>query len=147
MEAVRALPARPVLASRGARYARAMAEWIDLLDPTEQALHDALPSGIHDRALEQLLRPTRHDDEPRPRLEGHDHYVYGVFLVPIAIREEDRVFYQEVDLIATRERLLTVRKTPEQGFPFEITSAQEAVRRDPDAPVGLMVYRLADLIA
>ena len=124
-----------------------MAEWIDLLDPDEQAVEAALPRDIHERALEQLLRPTKHDDEPRPRLEGHDHYVYGVFLVPIAIREEDRVFYQEVDLIATRERLLTVRKTPEQGFPFEITSAQEAVRRDPDAPVGLMVYRLADLIA
>jgi magnesium transporter len=124
-----------------------MAEWIDLLDPTEQALHEALPREIHARALEQLLRPTMHDDEPRPRLEGHDHYVYGVFLVPVAIREEDRVFYQEVDLIATRERLLTVRKTPEHGFPFEITSAQEAVANEPDATVGLMVYRLADSIA
>jgi len=124
-----------------------MAEWIDLLDPDEQAVEAALPREIHERALEQLLRPTKHDDEPRPRFEGHDHYVYGVFLVPIAIREEDRVFYQEVDLIATRERLLTVRKTPEQGFPFEITSAQEVAAQDPDATVGLMVYRLADLIA
>jgi magnesium transporter len=124
-----------------------MAEWIDLLDPTEQALHEALPREIHARALEQLLRPTMHDDEPRPRLEGHDHYVYGVFLVPVAIREEDRVFYQEVDLIATRERLLTVRKTPEHGFPFDITSAEEAVANEPDATVGLMVYRLADSIA
>jgi magnesium transporter len=124
-----------------------MAEWIDLLDPTEQALHEALPREIHARALEQLLRPTMHDDEPRPRLEGHDHYVYGVFLVPVAIREEDRVFYQEVDLIATRERLLTVRKTPEHGFPFDITSTQEAVANEPDATVGLMVYRLADSIA
>jgi magnesium transporter len=124
-----------------------MAEWIDLLDPDEQAVEAALPRAIHERALEQLLRPTKHDDEPRPRLEGHDHYVYGVFLVPIAIREEDRVFYQEVDLIATHDRLLTVRKTPDQGFPFEITSAQEAVAKEPYAPVGLLVYRLADLIA
>jgi magnesium transporter len=124
-----------------------MAEWIDLLDPTEQALHEALPREIHDRALEQLLRPTRHDDEPRPRLEGHDHYVFGVFLVPIAIREEDRVFYQEVDLIATRERLITVRKTPERGFPVDVAAAQEAVANEPDATVGLMVYRLADSIA
>jgi magnesium transporter len=124
-----------------------MAEWIDLLDPTEQALDDALPGEIHERALEQLLLPTRHDDEPRPRLEGHDHYVYGVFLVPIAIREEDRVFYQEVDLIATHDRLLTVRKTPEQGFPFDLSSAQESAAKEADAGVGLMVYRLADLIA
>jgi magnesium transporter len=124
-----------------------MAEWIDLLDPTEQALHDAVPPEIHDRAYEQLLRPTRHDDEPRPRLEGHDHYVYGVFLVPICIREEDRVFYQEVDLIASRERLLTVRKTPEQGYPFDLRSAQESVAKEADPTVGVMVYRLADLIA
>ena len=33
-----------------------------------------------------------------------DDYVFGVFLVPICVREEDRVFYQEVDLVATRER-------------------------------------------
>jgi magnesium transporter len=124
-----------------------MAEWIDLLDPTEQALHDALPGEVHERALEQLLRPTRHDDEPRPRLEGHDRYVYGVFLVPICIREEDRVFYQEVDVIATRERLLTVRKTPDRGHPFDLSSAQESVAKEADATVGLMVYRLVDLIA
>src|SRR5947207_10732828 len=134
-------------ASRSARYARPMAEWIDLLDPTEQALHDALPGEIHGRALEQLLLPTRHDDEPRPRLEGNDHYVFVVFLVSIAIREEDRVFYQEVDFIATRERLLTVRKTPEGGYPFEVSSAEKSVAREADATVGLMVYRLADLIA
>jgi len=124
-----------------------MAEWIDLLDPDEQALHDALPREIHERALEQLLLPTRHDDEPRPRLEGHDHYVFGVFLVPIAIREEDRVFYQEVDLIATRERLVTVRKTPEQGVPFEVEPARQSVAQEADPRVGLMVYRVADLIA
>ena len=40
--------------------------------------------------------------------------------MPVAIREEDRVFYQEVDVVATRERLVTVRKTPERGHPFDI---------------------------
>ncbi|HEY6836083.1 MAG TPA: magnesium transporter CorA family protein [Gaiellaceae bacterium] len=124
-----------------------MAEWIDLLDPDEQALQDALPGEIHERALEQLLLPTKHDDEPRPRLEGHDRYVFGVFLVPICIREEDRVFYQEVDLIATRERLVTVRKTPEQGYPFDLESARESAAKEAEPRVGIMVYRLADLIA
>jgi magnesium transporter len=124
-----------------------MAEWIDLLDPDEQALHDALPREIHERALEQLLETSRHNDEPRPRLEGHDHYVFGVFVVPIAVREEDRVYYQEVDLIATRERLVTVRKTPEEGQPFDLSAAQESARRDDDARAGVMVYRLVDQIA
>src|SRR5262249_60065320 len=114
-------------------YARPMAEWIALLAPTEQELHDALPREIHERALAQLLKPTRHDDEPRPRLEGHDRYVYGVFLVPICIREEDRVFYQEVDLIAMRERLVTVRETPEQGFPLDVADAEDSVPNQGDA--------------
>jgi magnesium transporter len=123
-----------------------MAEWIDLLDPSAKEVHDALPHEIHERALELLLQPAVHDDEPRPRLEGHLHYVFGVFLVPICIREEDRVFYQEVDVVATRERLVTVRKTPERGHPFDPSAAQEAVRAG-EARVGEMVYRLVDLIA
>jgi magnesium transporter len=124
-----------------------MAEWIDLLDPTEQELHDALPRDIHERALEQLLRPARHDDEPRPRLEGHEHYVYGIFLVPICVREEDRVFYQELDLIATRERLVTVRKTPENGRPFDTQPVHDAMAKEAEQRVGLAVYRLVDQIA
>ena len=123
------------------------ARWIDLLDPTEQELGAALPCEIHDRALELLLEPARHDDEPRPRLEGHDHYVFGVLLVPVCIREEDRVFYQEVDVVATREQLVTVRKTPERGHPFDPGAAQEAARAEGDPQPGQMTYLLVDLIA
>jgi magnesium transporter len=124
-----------------------MAEWIDLLDPTEAELRRALGREIHDRAFAQLLRPARQDDEPRPRLESQDGYVFGVFLVPIAIRQEDRVYYQELDLVATRDRLVTVRKTPELGHPFDPSPAQESVRSGDDPRAGLMVYRLVDLIA
>ena len=124
-----------------------MAEWIDLLDPSEAELRTALGREVHERALEQLLRPARHDDEPRPRLEGHDRYVFGVFLVPTCIREEDRVFYQEVDVVATREKLVTVRKTPEHGHPLDISAAQASIKREQEPRVGLMVYRVIDLIA
>jgi magnesium transporter len=124
-----------------------MAEWIDLLDPTEDELNAALNMEIHQGALAQLLRPARQDDEPRPRLQSQDTYVFGVFIVPVAIREEDRVYYQELDLIATRERLVTVRKTPELGHPFDPGPAQESVRSGDDQRAGLMVYRLVDLIA
>jgi magnesium transporter len=124
-----------------------MAEWVDLLDPDEKALHDALPREIHELALEQLLKPAIHDDEPRPRLEGHDHYVFGVFLVPICIREEDLIFYQEVDVVATREKLVTVRKTPELGHPFDPTPAQETVRASHITRAGEILYSIVDLIA
>src|SRR3954447_10672371 len=124
-----------------------MAEWVDLLDPDAKTLHDALPREIHERALEQLLAPAVHDDEPRPRLEGHDRYVFGVFLLPIAIREEDRVFYQEIDIIATQERVLTVRKTPERGYPCDLGPAQISVAKGAEDRAGMILYRIVDVIA
>src|SRR5439155_15604365 len=124
-----------------------MAEWIDLLDPSAKELHEALPRQIHERALEQLLEPAVHNDEPRPRLEAHPHYIFGVFVVPVCIRDEDRVFYQEVDLIATRESLVTVRKTPERGYPFDDSPARDSARAAGESDVGVMLYRLVDLIA
>jgi hypothetical protein len=54
--------------------------WIDLLDPARPELEAALPADVHPRALDQLLEPLRHDDEPRPTLESHGDYVFGVFL-------------------------------------------------------------------
>ena len=124
-----------------------MAEWIDLLDPGEEELKKVLPPQIHERALEQLLAPAVHDDEPRPRLEGHDRYVFGVFLLPIAIREEDRVFYQEIDVIATQERVLTVRKTPERGYPCDLGPAQISVAKGAEDRAGMILYRIVDVIA
>ena len=124
-----------------------MAEWIDLLDPDEGALKRALPSQIHARALEQLLDPAVHDDEPRPRLEGHDHYLFGVFLLPVAVREEDRVYYQEIDIVATRDRVVTVRKTPERGDACDLDPVHKAIEGEADKRSGMIVYRVVDLIA
>jgi magnesium transporter len=124
-----------------------MAEWIDLLDPTEQALDEALPPEVHERMLEILLRPAIHDDEPRPRFEGHPDYIFGIFLVPVCIREEDRVFYQEVDVVLARDRLVTVRKTPERGYPFDDRGVRESVAAAGETDVGTMAYRLVDAIA
>ena len=124
-----------------------MAEWIDLLDPDEVELEKALGREIHERALAALLEPALHDYEPRPRLEGHHEYVFGIFLVPVCIREEDRVFYQEIDFVAMREKLVTVRKTPEREPAFDLSPAQEAVRAAGDTRVGFYVYRIVDLIA
>ena len=127
-----------------------MAEWIDLLDPDRDgAPRCARAERFTTSPSSSCSQPTRHDDEPRPRLEGHDHYVFGVFLVPIAIREEDRVFYQEIDFVATRERLVTVRKTPERRTPVRLTAGArlESRSESDDQRVGVMVYRIVDQIA
>jgi magnesium transporter len=122
------------------------ARWTDLLDPSPEELRAALPAGVHESALEQLEAPAQHDDEPRPKLDSHGDYIFGVLLIPVVIPEEDVVYYQEVDLIVTRDSLLTVRKTPETGrAPFESQSAREACREH--EPVGMVVYHLIDDVA
>jgi magnesium transporter len=124
-----------------------MAEWIDLLDPDEAEVRQVVPTQIHPRALEQLLEPARHDDEPRPRLEGHDHYIFGVLLVPVCIRDQDRVFYQEIDVVATRDRVITVRKTPERGHPVDLTPVRDVLEAGHESRSGIIFYRIVDLIA
>ena len=61
------------------------AEWVDLVDPDEAELRERTPMALHARALDRLLRPTEHTDYPRPTLESHGDYVFGVFLVAVAV--------------------------------------------------------------
>jgi len=59
--------------------------WTDLLDPTPDELSQHLPPEIHERAWAQLAQPARHEDEPRPKLESHGDYVFGVLLVAASV--------------------------------------------------------------
>jgi len=120
-------------------------EWVDLIDPTAEVLKQHLPEHIHETALDALLAPHVHDDEPRPRIESHGDYILGIFLIPVAVPKEDRLYYQEIDFIATTERLVTVSKTPPGEDPFDPKPAKDACRNDED--VGMFVYHLVDEIA
>jgi magnesium transporter len=124
-----------------------VAEWIDLLDPSEEVLRARLPRVLHDRAMERLLQPLEHDDEPRPTIESHGDYVYGVFIVPVCRKRQDEVFYQEVDVIATHDFVLTVRKTPAGDRPFDETPIREELAKNPDPPAGRIVFFVLDAIA
>jgi magnesium transporter len=121
------------------------ARWIDLVDPTEEELRQHLPSTIHRTALEALIAPHVHDDEPRPRIVSHGDYVLGVLLLPVEVRDEDRLYYQEIDFVATADLLVSVSKTPTGEEPFDPKPAKEACREDD--PVGMFVYHLVDAIA
>jgi len=120
--------------------------WIDLLDPTSETLQQRLPAAVHDRALEQLLAPAQHEDEPRPKLESHGDYVFGVLLAPLLLTQEDALVYQEVDLVITRDVLVTVRKTPEGGKPpWNPESARASCREEDN--VAMVAYHLIDDVA
>jgi magnesium transporter len=121
--------------------------WIDLLDPDEEALRRALPRRVHPRTLEQLLAPVVHDDEPRSRFEAHGDYIFGVFVAPDAVRRENRVYYQEVDLVITQETVVTIRKTPHQGLPFQSEPLEQTMRLAGDCPGGMVAYYVVDQVA
>jgi magnesium transporter len=120
--------------------------WIDLLDPSQEELEKAMPHALHERALSRLLAPATHEDEPRPTLESHEGYVFGIFMIAVAVPDEDRIFYQEIDLVATGELLITVRKTPPDGAPFDPAPIRDAFSVGP-AKTGMLVYALVDEIA
>jgi magnesium transporter len=119
--------------------------WVDLIDPTDDEIRAHLPDRVHPTALDILRAPLVHDDEPRPRIESHGDYVVGVLLVAVAVNEEDRIYYQEIDFVLTDERFLTVSKTPEGEKPFDPQPAKESC--DPTEPIGMYLYRLVDQVA
>jgi magnesium transporter len=124
----------------------AEAQWIDLLDPDLGQLKKYAPRELEETALELMLEPPKHDDEPRPTLRGHGEYIFGVFLTAVVVHEEDLVYYQEIDVVATHDTLLTVRKTPPDGRPpYDPSQAKQGCRPQDDA--GMLLYRLVDDLA
>jgi magnesium transporter len=114
-----------------------MAEWIDLLDPDEDTLRSKLPVELHADTLDRLLAPTLHDEEPRPRFQGHQTYVFGVLVAPV-LGEPD-LYFQEVDLIVTREAVVTVRKTARDGGAIALEL--------PPGRAGMMAATVVDQVA
>ena len=123
------------------------ANWIDLLDPSEDELRKHLPKSVHVGELERLARPTAVGQEVRPTLQGHGDHVFGAFLVAVAVPSENRVFYQEIDLVLTRDVVVTVRKTPADERPFDLARVRETCERRGHQAPGLVVYHLVDHIA
>jgi magnesium transporter len=125
-----------------------MAEWIDLLDPDEAEVRRAAPAELHPDVVRELIhRPTSDDDLPRPRLEPHGKYIWGVFLAASVDRERDYVYYQEVDVVLTEKTALTVRKTPPGGEePFDPTHLREACAHEKPL-AGTMLFHLVDEVA
>ena len=122
------------------------ATWIDLLDPNADELRAKVPLQLEESAIELLLAPPKHEDEPRPTIQGHGDYVFGIFLVAVAVPDEDDVFYQEIDLVITHETLLTVRKTPPGNRPAcDVAIVRQTIK--PDDSAGMMAYRLVNEIA
>ena len=122
------------------------ATWIDLLDPSADELRANAPRELEETALALLLADPQHEDEPRPTLQGHGDYVFGIFLLAVAAPDEDSVYYQQIGIVLTHDALLTVRKTPpDERPPYEIEQLRAEVRESDSA--GMIAYRIVDDIA
>ncbi len=119
-----------------------MGEWIDLLDPTPEQLAGYLPKGLHESDLAQLRAKGAGG---RPTLAEHGDHVFGVLLVAVVDRPANDIFYQEIDVLLTAERLVTIRKRTPGGGAFDAAALQSAHR--PDESPALAFYRLANDIA
>lgn len=120
-----------------------MAEWIDLLDPDEEELR-AQGVDLDAATLEQLLAPADADGKTRPTLRGQGDHVFGVLLSAVLEPARDRLYYQEVDLVITRDRVLTVRKTPAGGEPFDPRRVKEVCAVREHVPAGMVAYHIVD---
>ena len=98
----------------------ARSAWIDLLDPSEEELREHVAHELRADAWAELMRPADPEGRsPRPSVKSHGNYVLGLLLAAVAVPEEDVVYYQEVDFVLSRERIVTVRKTPGERPPFD----------------------------
>jgi magnesium transporter len=97
----------------------------------------------------ELMRPADPDGRmPRPSIKSHGDYVLGMLLAAVAVPEEDVVYYQEVDFVLSRDRIVTVRKTPGERPPFDpsdISAVCDAVSHE-HSP-GTIAYLLVDDVA
>jgi Mg2+ and Co2+ transporter CorA len=119
--------------------------WLDLVDPSRDELLATLPVPVDPEVIEALAEPSGEGREPRPLLEGHGAYVFGMLLAARPVAHEDRVAYLEIDLIATPSVLVTVRKTSRDGgAPFDVSALHPAAEQD--ASAGILLHRLIDEI-
>jgi magnesium transporter len=115
--------------------------WVDLLDPDERAVRESVPVDLDSTAVARLVAKT---GERRPAIENYGPYMAGTLLVPVVVREEDEIFYQEVGFILTHDRFVTIRKTPPGRPPFDPSAARESCRQD--EPPAMHAFHLIDAV-
>ena len=90
----------------------------------------AWPAGLHDGRRRHPARPHVHDDEPRPKIESHGAYAFAVLLVPgRRARGATGSSTRRSTSSSTTDFVLTVRKTPPDGPPFDIERSRRRRRR------------------
>jgi magnesium transporter len=115
--------------------------WLDLVDPTSEEILAAVPVHVDPDVVEALAAPAVVDREARPLVERHGAYVFGVLVATLPLPDH-QISLQEIDVVATPDLLVTVRKTPRDGPAFDPSVLRPA--SEEGLPVGILVQRLID---
>ena len=124
-----------------------MSKWIDLLDPSEEEITAHGPDGFDRRLLTLFTRPADPLDGARPFLRGFGRYVAGIVVAAVLDPEGNHIYYQEVDLIITREQIVTIRKTSPDEEAYDPTTVEDICSHKQHLPPGRILYYLFEDVA
>ena len=117
---------------------------LDLIDPSPHELLSRVPARLDPDAMELLAAPGGDGREARPTLESHGTYVLAVLLFPGPLGPDDRVVYHELDVIASPEALVTVRKRASDG---DVADLSVLEGKGDSHACGLLVNQLVEAAA
>ena len=104
------------------------------------------PRELEETAIERLLAPPEHEDEPRPTLQGHGDYVFGVLLVAVvAPTRTPSTTRRSTSSSPTTRSSRCARRRRAGSRPAIVALVRKTVK--PDDTTGMIVYRLVDEIA
>jgi len=118
------------------------AEGTDLVDPTGDEIAQSITPPPPPAAMEPLGASERDGRAAMPILRGHGHCVLAVLAQPVTVTGADRAEYLELDLVATPEKIVTIRKTGPNGELASVDSI--AARVDAGVPAGEVFHAAVD---
>jgi magnesium transporter len=120
-----------------------VAHWIDLVDPTRDAILQATTGvGLPSDTIDRLAAPAGDDYGLMPLLETHDGCLVAVLSYPVPASGEDRADYLELDVVASLDAIVTIRKSGASGALAPVDGV--AARADAHAPAGTMFQAAVD---
>lgn len=115
--------------------------WIDIMTPTENDLeYLGRNFNLHPFVAKSVLPPVHH-----PRFEKYDDYLFLVLHYPLFEEETKETKAREIDIIVTKDTLITVRYNniaPLQAFFTKLALYEKERKEFTDEGVGEVLHRL-----
>jgi Mg2+ and Co2+ transporter CorA len=119
------------------------AHWIDLVDPTPEEIRQAaVTSSLPPRTVDRIAAPATDGRDPLPLLEPHGGCVLAVLAYPVSSPSADHAEYLELDLVATPETVVTIRRSVASGGLAPVDGV--AARANAGASSGTVFHAAVD---